>query len=194
MGDRSVAAGAADSEAAAPPKPSLHVSGRDQREPGSYRRIGIATTGGSYDEALPPVGGTIKVQAHPEGYRFVVDARVDFTIRALIDVIEVENTFTATVEVGLEWEILEDQWTNCRAFWQEEFVPRVCRVFFTNADGRENIFDDDLKLNATVGKDELGAPISVESHFFFGISQGRFVAKVLWQKCCGEIVAKLWQK
>ena len=39
----------------------------------------------------------------------------------------------ATVEVGLEWEITEAQWTGCDHFWKDHFVEKVPRVFFVNA-------------------------------------------------------------
>ena len=127
----------------------------------NYRRIGNADTSGDWDEAMPPVGGHIKVKAHSEGYRFSVNARIDMTVISLIDVVETENTWTATVAVALEFEISDDQWRNCETFWLDRFLPNAVKVFFKDAEERANIFswDDETRANATVGKDELGSPM-----------------------------------
>lgn len=136
------------------------ISMRDE-DLGSSRRIGSADTSGDWDEAMPPVGGNVRVQGHHDGYRFSVRARIDVTIITLIDVVEVENTFHATVSVGIEWEISEDQWRNCESFWLEHFLPKAVKVFFKNSEERANIFggDDEARANAMVGKDELGSAV-----------------------------------
>ena len=78
-----------------------HRNSMRDEDLGSYRRIGSADTSGDWDEAMPPVGGNVRVQGHHDGYRFSVRARIDVTVITLIDVVEVENTFHATVSVGI---------------------------------------------------------------------------------------------
>ena len=81
-----------------------------QARGGGLRRIAGAEASNRDDESLPPVGGSIHVVSHPDGYRFAVRARLEVTLKALLDVVETANTFRATVELGLEFEVSEDQW------------------------------------------------------------------------------------
>ena len=125
----------------------------------SLRRIAGAEASNRDDESLPPVGGSIHVVSHPDGYRFAVRARLEVTLKALLDVVETANTFRATVELGLEFEVSEDQWRGCETFWRDHFMPKVPRVFFANADGRENVFACDANEDERVGRDDVGAPL-----------------------------------
>ncbi|CAH0363963.1 unnamed protein product [Pelagomonas calceolata] len=127
---------------------------------GGLRRItGTDTSGDRDDEALPPVGGSIGVVSHPDGYQYVVKARLAVTVHALLDVVETSNTFSATVELALEWEVSEDQWIGCETFWRDHFIPKVLRVFFDNAKDRENLFAADANEDERVGRDDVGAPL-----------------------------------
>ena len=87
--------------------------GEEEAEGGLRRITGADTSGDRADEALPPVGGSIGVVSHPDGYQYVVKARLAVTVHKLLDVVETSNTFSATVELGLEWEVSEDQWIGC---------------------------------------------------------------------------------
>ncbi len=87
-----------------------------QARGGGLRRIAGAEASNRDDESLPPVGGSIHVVSHPDGYRFAVRARLEVTLKALLDVVETANTFRATVELGLEFEVSEDQWRGCETF------------------------------------------------------------------------------
>ena len=132
----------------------------EEEAEGGLRRItGADTSGNRDDEALPPVGGSIGVVSHPDGYQYVVKARLAVTVHALLDVVETSNTFSATVELGLEWEVSEDQWIGCETFWRDHFIPKVPRVVFANADGRENVFAHDASEDERVGRDDVGAPL-----------------------------------
>ena len=135
--------------------------GDEEEEPeGGLRRItGTDTSGDRDDEALPPVGGSIGVVSHPDGYQYVVKARLAVTVHALLDVVETSNTFSATVELGLEWEVSEDQWIGCETFWRDHFISKVLRVFFDNAKDRENLFAADANEDERVGRDDVGAPL-----------------------------------
>ena len=126
---------------------------------GGLRRIAGAEASNRDDESLPPVGGSIHVVSHPDGYRFAVRARLEVTLKALLDVVETANTFRATVELGLEFEVSEDQWRGCETFWRDHFIRKVPRVFFANADGRENVFAQDASADERVGRDDVGAPL-----------------------------------
>ena len=127
---------------------------------GGLRHItGAGTSGDRDDEALPPVGGSIGVVSHPDGYQYVVRARLAVTVHALLDVVETSNTFSATVELGLEWEVSEDQWIGCETFWRDHFIAKVLRVFFDNAKDRENLFAADANEDERVGRDDVGAPL-----------------------------------
>ena len=130
-----------------------------QARGGGLRRIAGAEASNRDDESLPPVGGSIHVVSHPDGYRFAVRARLEVTLKALLDVVETANTFRATVELGLEFEVSEDQWRGCETFWRDHFIPKVPRVFFANADGRENVFAQDASADERVGRDDVGAPL-----------------------------------
>ena len=130
-----------------------------ERPAPSLRRIAGAEASNRDDESLPPVGGSIHVVSHPDGYRFAVRARLEVTLKALLDVVETANTFRATVELGLEFEVSEDQWRGCETFWRDHFIPKVPRVFFANADGRENVFACDANEDERVGRDDIGAPL-----------------------------------
>ena len=132
----------------------------EEEAEGGLRRItGTDTSGDRDDEALPPVGGSIGVVSHPDGYQYVVKARLAVTVHALLDVVETSNTFSATVELGLEWEVSEDQWIGCETFWRDHFIPKVLRVFFDNAKDRENLFAADANEDERVGRDDVGAPL-----------------------------------
>ena len=132
----------------------------EEEAEGGLRRItGADTSSNRDDEALPPVGGSIGVVSHPDGYQYVVKARLAVTIHKLLDVVETSNTFSATVELGLEWEVSEDQWIGCETFWRDHFIPKVLRVFFDNAKDRENLFAADANEDERVGRDDVGAPL-----------------------------------
>ena len=58
------------------PLHSATEEGRAPR-PGRAPRIAGAEASNRDDESLPPVGGSIHVVSHPDGYRFAVRARLE---------------------------------------------------------------------------------------------------------------------
>ena len=53
------------------------VDDEEETEGGLRRITGTDTSGDRDDEALPPVGGSIGVVSHPDGYQYVVKARLE---------------------------------------------------------------------------------------------------------------------
>ena len=103
----------------------------EEEAEGGLRRItGADTSGHRDDEALPPVGGSIGVVSHPDGYQYVVKARLAVTVHALLDVVETSNTFSATVELGLEWECVRRPMDRLRNLLARSFYPEgAARLF-----------------------------------------------------------------
>ena len=91
--------------------------------------IVASANAGQYGEALPGVRSPIKIRSEEHGYSFVIEVRLRTRFLSLMDVDEQSNSFETNLEVGLEWEVGEDQYHKCTEFWNQ-FRPLL---YFRNA-------------------------------------------------------------